>query len=95
MEPEDREGDVEIFRNCAGMDDDANVWSQVHEFVEKGFLKAFDSLPECEEYLGGTPVLSRFGQVTEVRFGKLKRRRESVSSKSSSCPITTSNGRGL
>ena len=37
-------------------------------------LKAFDSLPECEEYLGGTPVHSRFGQVTKVRFGKLKRR---------------------
>ena len=37
-------------------------------------MKAFDSLPECEEYLGGTPVLSRFGQVTKVRFGKLKRR---------------------
>ena len=74
LEPEDLEGDVEIFRNYAGMDEDENVWSQVHEFVEKGFLKAFDSLPECEEYLGGTPVLSRFGQVTKVRFGKLKRR---------------------
>ena len=74
MEPEDLEGDVEIFRNYAGMDEDENVWSQVHEFVEKGFLKAFDSLQECEVYLGGTPVLSRFGQVTKVRFGKLKRR---------------------
>ena len=74
LEPEDLEGDVEIFRNYAGMDEDENVWSQVHEFVEKGFLKAFDSLHECEVYLGGTPVLSRFGQVTKVRFGKLKRR---------------------
>ena len=37
-------------------------------------MKAFDSLPECEEYLEGTPVLSLFGQVTKVRFGKLKRR---------------------
>ena len=42
------------------------MWSQVHEFVEKRF--------EGEVYLGGTPVLSRFGQVTKVRFGKLKRR---------------------
>ena len=74
LEPEDLEGDVEIFRNYAGMDEDENVWSQVHEFVEKGFLKAFDSLHECEGFLGGTPVLSRFGQVTKVRFGKLKRR---------------------
>ena len=74
LEPEDLEGDVEIFRNYAGMDEDENVWSQVHEFVEKGFLKAFESLSESEEYLGGTPVLSRFGQVTKVRFGKLKRR---------------------
>ena len=56
LEPEDLEGDVEIFRNYAGMDEDENVWSHVHEFVEKGFLKAFDSLPECDEYLGGTPV---------------------------------------
>ena len=56
------------------MDEDENVWSQVHEFVDKGFLKAFDSLQECEVYLGGPPVLSRFGQVTKVRFGKLKRR---------------------
>ena len=74
LEPEDLEGDVEIFRNYAGMDEDENVWSQVHEFVDKGFLKAFDSLQECEGYLGGKPVLSRFGQVTKVRFGKLKRR---------------------
>ena len=37
LEPEDLEGDVEIFRNCAGMDEDENVWSQVHEFVEKNF----------------------------------------------------------
>ena len=74
LEPEDLEGDVEIYRNYAGMDEDENVWSQVHEFVEKGFLKAFDSLQDCEVYLGGTPVLSRFGQVTMVRFGKLKRR---------------------
>ena len=74
LEPEDLEGDVEIFRNFAGMDEDENVWSQVHEFVEKGFLKAFGSLHECEVYLGGIPVLSRFGQVTKVRFGKLKRR---------------------
>ena len=57
LEPEDLEGYVEIFRNYAGMDEDENVWSQVHEFVEKGFLKAFDSLPECEDYLGETPVL--------------------------------------
>ena len=104
LEPEDLEGDIEIFRNCAGMDGDENVWSQVHEFVEKGFLKAFDSLPECEEYLGATPVLSRSGQVTKVRFGKLKRRLildvkqshvKRRNSKSSSCAITTSNGRGL
>ena len=90
---------VEIFRNYVGMDEDENVWSQVHE----GFLKAFDSLPECEEYLGGTPVLSRFAQVTKVRFGKLKRglildvkqSRVKEGTKSSLCPITTSNGRGL
>ena len=35
------------------MDEDENVWSQVHEFVEKGFLKAFDFLSDCNEYLGG------------------------------------------
>ena len=74
LEPEDLVGDVEVFRNCAGMDWDEGVWSLVHEFVEKGFLKAFGSLPECEEYLGGTAVLSRFGQVTKVRFGTMKRR---------------------
>ena len=74
LEPEDLEGDVDIFRNYAGMDEDENVWSQVLEFVAKRFLKAFDSLQECEVCLGGTPVLSRFGQVTKVRFGKLKRR---------------------
>ena len=74
LEPENLVGDVEVFRNYDRMDEDEDVWSQVHEFVEKGFLKAFGSLPECEEYLGGTPVFSRFGQVTKVRFGKLKRR---------------------
>ena len=63
VEPEDLVADVEVFRNSAGMDVDENVFSRVHEFVEKGFLKAFDSPSNSKEYLGGTPVLSRFGQV--------------------------------
>ena len=103
LEPEVLAGDVEVFRNYAGIDEDEDVWSQVHDFVERGFLKAFDSLPKRECW-GGTPVLSRFGQVTKVWFGKLKRRlifrREAVlgqgrNSKSASCPITAGNRRGL
>ena len=56
LESEDLAGDVEIFRNYAGIDEDEDVWSQVHNFVERGFLKAFDSLPKREEYWRGTPV---------------------------------------
>ena len=73
LESEDLAGDVEVFRNCARMDEDEDPWSQVHDFVEKGFLKAFDPRPKRECW-GGTPVLSRFGQVTKVWYGKLKRR---------------------
>ena len=50
LEPEDLAGDVEVFRNCARMDEDEDVWSQVHDFVERGFLNTFDPLPNSEEY---------------------------------------------
>ena len=54
LEPEELGGDVVVFRNDAGVDEDDHVWSQVHQFVEKGFLKAFDSLSDCKECVGGT-----------------------------------------
>ena len=68
LEPEELGGDVVVFRNDAGVDEDDHVWSQVHQFVEKGFLKAFDSLSDCKECVGGTsrPFFLRFGKVFGV-----------------------------
>ena len=65
---------AEGFVNFAGMDQNDVVLAQIEDFVKKGYLKRFDSLEDCTAFLGAPPKLSRFGAITKVRFGKLKRR---------------------
>ena len=74
LDPSALDQDVEWFTNYAGVDSDDGVFQQIQEFEAKGFLKGFDTLEACTEYLGETPHLSRFGVVTKVRQGRVKRR---------------------
>ena len=74
VDPEFLDAAPDHFRNYKGMDRDDDVLNQVEEFVAKGYLRKFDDLASCSAYLGGPPVLSRFGVVSKIRFGKLKRR---------------------
>ena len=74
LDPAELHMDLEGFTNYAGIDADDDVLAQLDEFVNKGYLKCFDTLEECSAFLGATPNLSRFGVISKVRHGKLKRR---------------------
>ena len=74
VDPEFLEVAPERFKNYSGMDDDEEVLEQIEGFVAKGYMKKFDDFSSCSAFLGAPPVLSRFGVVSKVRFGKLKRR---------------------
>ena len=46
----------------------------VQRLVERGWIKQFESYPELRAFLGEEMVLSRFGNVTKIRGGKVKKR---------------------
>ena len=74
IDPGDLWVDPDGFANYAGMDEDQDVWDQVQDFTAKGFLKQLGSLEEVRGFVGGAPVLSRFGVVSKMRYGKMERR---------------------
>ena len=57
------------------MSGDPHAADEIQRLVDTGFVKAFDSLEECEAWLGGTPLTSKLALVTKERAdGNLKRR---------------------
>jgi hypothetical protein len=74
LDPAALEHDLDGFTNYAGIDEDLDVRSQIEAFTAKGYLKEFACLAECTAYLGAPPLLSRFGAITKLRHGKVKKR---------------------
>ena len=65
-----------FYASRARAPEDEEAVEELYSFVrrEPPMLKVFDNLEECTEYLGGPPVLSRFGVLTRVKDGKVKKR---------------------
>ena len=64
--------DYESFTNYSGVEDDPEVVNLILGFAEKGYLKAFPDVDSCTRYLGGPPVLSRFGCVTRLKWDAVR-----------------------
>ena len=64
--------DFYSFGNYNGIENDPDIISAVKGYVDSNFLAEFDSLKECESYLGGTPVLNKLGKVTRHKWSDEK-----------------------
>ena len=74
-DPELLETQHDTFASYASVEADSFAWDEVQKIVGQGWMKEFDSLRDCTEFLGGeTPVLSKFGMVVKMRGTKIKRR---------------------
>ena len=51
------------------------LWSELDRLCAAGFIKKFATLDLCTEFLGCTPVVSKFGLVIEQKPSGIKRRR--------------------
>ena len=80
-EVEEEDFDPFFFRDPTGhtnyksVDGDPHAAPEIQRLVDTGFVKVFDSLEECEAWLGGTPLTSKLAMVTKERAdGTIKRR---------------------
>ena len=51
--PDDLGTDYDSFVNHGDLEDDPEVVATFKDFVDKGYLKACNSLEECREFLNG------------------------------------------
>ena len=72
--PEDLETDFSTHTPYASVESDDMAWEEILGMVQKRWLRRFDTLEEVTCYLGEAPVLSKFGMLTKVRGGRVKRR---------------------
>ena len=66
--------DFDEFINYAGFDKDEDAFQELMSFTKRQKLLSFKNLKECEQKLGRKPHLSRFGLLTRIRNGKMKKR---------------------
>ncbi len=71
LDPDALESDYLRFVNHAGLEEDNDAVELIHGFRDKGYLREFDTLEQCREYLGADPILSKFGCVTRERINSL------------------------
>lgn len=74
LDPAELDYDADGFVNYKGIDEDQVVAEQIAKYRDLGYLQEFDSYERCRNYLGGEPVLSRFGLVVRTKMGKTKKR---------------------
>ena len=79
-EPESGDG-VDYFHDPSGhenyksVEDDPMALVEIQRLIDTGYVKTFDDLDACQEWLGGTPLTSKLAMVTKVRpDGTTKRR---------------------
>ena len=58
----------------SGIDDDPLVMATLEGYIKAGYLRVFEDIDSCRNYLGSEPVISRLGCITRQRLGKTKRR---------------------
>ena len=66
--------DFDHFVNYHGIEDDADIDTMLDELVMKLYLKDFDTLEQCREFLEADPVLSRLGCVSRGRWSASEQR---------------------
>ena len=71
-EPESGDG-VDYFHDPSGhenyksVEDDPMALVEIQRLIDTGYVKTFDDLSACQEWLGGTPLTSKLAMVTKVR----------------------------
>ena len=79
-DPADLSTDYEYFTNHGNLDEDQEVQDTFKDLIERKFLKEFDSLEECQVFLGGElPILNKFACLVKYKWDnkagwKMKRR---------------------
>ena len=58
--PNNLSTDYEAFENHGALDSDDEAVKIINEYVDKGYLKSFDTLADCTAFVGGDPILSKF-----------------------------------
>ena len=67
--------DYDSFTNYAGVEGDEQAKADILAHVNKGHMKAFESVAELSEFLDGAlPVLNKIGIISKQRMGKIKKR---------------------
>ena len=56
--------DFDTFENYEGVDSNPAAVSAIQGYIDKGYLKVFDTLDDCIAALGSEPILSKLGCIT-------------------------------
>ena len=72
--PEDLITDFDSHCAYSSVESDDVAWEEISTLVQRGWLREFPTLAAVTEFLGETPVLSKFGMVIRTRAGRTKRR---------------------
>ena len=73
-DPEALYTDYSSFENYSGVDGDGTAEAEVQAHLDKGHLRAFDTLEELREFLGEDPILNKIGLIVKTRNGVTKTR---------------------
>ena len=60
--------DYHQFTNHGNIEEDGEAMGIIQGYIDKGYLRAFNSLQECEAYLGAKPILSKFACLSRERY---------------------------
>eukprot|EP00971_Amphidinium_carterae_P155399 3081917-Amphidinium_carterae.1 len=66
--------DFDQATNYSGFDADEETQNVIRSYHEKGYLEEFFEPDQTERILGFRLVISRFGIITKVEDGKIKKR---------------------
>ena len=60
--------DLASFENYDGVETNEDAAAAIHGYVDKGYLKQFDSYDEVVSYLGAKPTLSKLGCIVKDKL---------------------------
>ena len=67
--------DPASHENYTSVDNDPNAGPEVDRILRSGFVKVFEDLDKCRQYLQGEPVTSKLAMISKLRpDGTTKRR---------------------
>ena len=64
----DIQPDYDAFTNYGAFDSYPHDREMILDFVKKGWLKAFESLEDCRDFLGADPVLNPFAIIEKAKW---------------------------